>query len=76
MVFTQHLKERMEKRNFNSQDIINVLEYGKLAKKPEWIEKWQEYHYTIEGCDIEEEELNIVISISMNDQMIFLITGF
>lgn len=73
---TPHLKKRMEEKNFNMQDVINIIENGEIPKPPEWNEEFGQFRYVVKGKDIEGIELNLVIAISTKEEMLTIITGY
>ncbi len=73
---TKHLKENMARRNFNIQDVISAIESGIINEGPKWDEDFKEYHYRIEGKDVEGDKLTVIVAISVKDERLTLITGF
>ncbi len=65
----------MDQRNVSLQDVINVIENGRVAKT-EWHNDYDRYHYSIAGQDIEGIPLTVVIALSSKDEMLILITAF
>ena len=66
----------MAKRNFGIQDVINAIESGIINEEPKWNEDFKEYHYRIEGKDVEGDKLTVIVAISVKDESLILITGF
>jgi len=66
----------MDKRNVTLQDIIYLVETGKIKEDPEWNNDYGEYNYCIIGEDIEGIELSIIIAISTKNEELNLITVF
>jgi len=73
---TPHLRKKMREKNFNMQDVINVIENGEIPKQPEWNEEFSQFRYVVKGKDVEGVELNLVITISIKEEMLTIITGF
>jgi hypothetical protein len=76
VIFSSHLKDRMLERNFNMQDVINVIENGDIPRPPKWNEELGQFRYVVEGKDLEGEELKLVITLSDKRDAIIIITGF
>jgi len=75
LVFTNHIRESMNKRDFTTSDILKVLSTGELKKKREFDDMYQNWKYRIEGKDVEGEKLTLIFSITQEEDAIILITG-
>lgn len=75
LVFIKHIKESMMKRNFTASDVLKVLSTGKLIKKGEFDDNYQNWKYRIEGEDVEGEKLTLIFSLTKEEDAIILITG-
>ena len=65
--------ESMRDRNVDDNDILNVLKYGQIRRKPKLDRnRWQ---YRVEGTDVEGYDLSVVTVIENNDTL-FVITVF
>jgi len=73
---TGHFKARMEDRRITMTDIFSTIETGAITKAPEWNEDFQEYNYFIKGQDSEGEEVTVKIAISIEDEVLTLITCY
>lgn len=82
-VFLKHAKERQKQRNISDLDVLNILEgkpgYGRKRNKSKdsyessyIYEKPQDWKYCIEGKDIDERKVRIILSFS--DDMMPIIT--
>ena len=76
IVYKKHFKKRMDERDVTLQDIIYLVETGKVKGEPEWNNDYDEYNYCISGEDIEGIELTVIISISTENEELNLITVF
>ncbi len=65
----------MMKRNFTASDVLKVLSTGKLLKRREYDNKYQNWKYRVEGEDVEGEKLTLIFSINREKDAIILITG-
>jgi|APFre7841882590_1041340.scaffolds.fasta_scaffold02954_3 hypothetical protein len=74
VTWTQHFKQRMDKRRIIISDVLNAFDMARISKRPEWNEEFGEYNYFITGKDLEGIELTIKIAIAERDEMITLIT--
>jgi hypothetical protein len=70
VTWTQHFKQRMDKRRIIISDVLNAFDMARISKRPEC----GEYNYFITGKDLEGIELTIKIAIAERDEMITLIT--
>ena len=66
----------MNERNVSLQDVIYLIENGKVTQKVEWNNDYQEYNYYINGTDIEGSELTVKLAISNKDEELSLLTVF
>jgi len=73
---TRHFKERMDDRKITMTDVFSAIESGAIAKVPEWNKDFEEYNYFIVGKDNEGEELTIKVAISVEDEILTLITCY
>ena len=75
LVFTNHMKDSMMKRNFTTSDVLKVLAAGSLIRKREFDDTYKNWKYHIEGEDIEGEKLTLIFSITEEEDALILITG-
>lgn len=77
IVFTSHLKIRMKEKNFNAQDIVNVIENGKICRNSEWNSEYCNYRYFIGGTDLNGDELTLVVTFESGpEKEALVITGY
>lgn len=73
---TGHFKDRMEGRKITMADVFSAIENSTIAKAPEWNKDFQEYNYFIKGKDKEGEEVTVKVAISVEDEILTLITCY
>jgi len=74
--FTRHIRERMEKRNFDGNDVKFVIDNGDYGKfPPEWDERCGHYKYSAVGPDLQGRRLMVVFMIEENASKIIFVTG-
>ena len=72
-----HSAEDRSYRNVSHDDILHMLQGPwTLAVPPEWDEAHRNWKYKLAGRDIEGDELVLVISLNVEEQMITIITKF
>jgi len=62
LLYGRHVKQRMLERNFTIQDILYILQNGKLTEKA-YKEECENWVYSIRGIDLEGEEGRVVTAI-------------
>lgn len=79
-VFVKHAKARQEQRNILDIDVLDILENkeGRKRKrnksKDSYTVNHKDWNYCIEGCDLDEDEGDIRIIISFDEQSMLVIT--
>jgi hypothetical protein len=76
VIYTDHCRQRMLDRCVTMQDIEYLLESGVVSEKAEWSAVFQHWKYTIEGTDIDGEELEAVFVIVEEELMDHYRHGF
>ncbi len=71
---SRHVRERMQERNFDMNDVIAVLEKPETIK-PVWNDRAEAWNYDFRGRDVDDGELTIRIA-PINETGIVLVTGF
>jgi len=72
---TDHCRNEMMKANADVQDVLSVLETGKVSKH-EWDEEHQNWKYRIIGADIDGDELTAITVIVDSDMQLIIVTVF
>ena len=76
-VILPHCRQRMTKRNVTEEDILKVLnENGVISKPHEYDNQHQKWKYTVDGFDIEKDELTVVVNIITENWLVVTITIF
>lgn len=76
-LFAKHAKERQKQRNISDLDVLNILEgkvgYSRKRNKSKdsyesgsVYEKPQDWKYCIEGTDIDERKIRIILTFTDN----------
>jgi len=68
--------KRMPERNVEPLDIEFLFEDGTVSDNAKWSEKHQNWKYTIEGTDIEGDEISAIVVIIEEYLMARVITVF
>ncbi len=72
-----HSAEDRSYRNISHDDMLHMLQGPwTLAAQPEWDEAHRNWKYKLAGRDIEGDDLVLVISLNVEEQMITIITKF
>ena len=71
---TKHFKKRLRERKVDSQDVLYILNNGKILKEPELDINTNEWKYVVEGKTLSEEYLNIPVLIYESENKIKLLT--
>ncbi|MDA8165786.1 MAG: DUF4258 domain-containing protein [Desulfobacteraceae bacterium] len=72
LIYGRHVKQRMSERNFTIQDILYILQNGRLRGK-EYKAEYENWVYSIRGQDLEGEEGRVVTAI-LSEYSIQIIT--
>ena len=72
---TDHCRKEMRDANATFDDVLNVLETGKV-KKHEWDEEHQNWKYRLVGTDIDGDELTAITVIVESDLELIIVTVF
>lgn len=70
---TRHCRKRMRERDVSMDDILSVLNWGKITDL-KWNEECQNWECTIEGKDTDGEDLIFVAAIDEEDRSVLCIT--
>jgi len=66
---TGHLSDRMDERDYDSQDLEQVLSLGKMRKPPEYDEKHNQWKYKVEGNVIDGEKATVIVTILSHNEI-------
>ena len=66
---TFHFEKRMEKRNYDTQDVDLILSKGKVRKPPEWDSDYDEWKYAVEGNAVEGDKATVIVTIVNPDEI-------
>ena len=69
------MRDSMPKRNFDMNDVINVLDKATTVR-PSWNTNTETWNYDVKGRDLDGNELTIRIVPNDDDDGIVLVTGF
>lgn len=72
---TSHLKQQMDKRNFDIQDVLNCINNGYIYDNPEPHPRTNKWIYKIKGEKIDGEKLEVVVAVYKEKNMVAIITG-
>ena len=77
-IFSRHLLDDITsgRHGVSHQDVIYVLQTGEIISPPEWDEIHLNWKYTVEGTDLDEEELRAITIIIEERFSIFVVTAF
>lgn len=70
------LTDSMPKRNVDMSDIKNALQSGKVRRKPEWNDDYNNWKYRVEGYDVDGDDLIVITVIIDEDLTLKIITVF
>jgi hypothetical protein len=77
VVPSQHCrKESMRKRGVTIDDILSVLQTGGIIREPRWDEDNGAWRYTVEGVDLDEDELRAVTVFFDENLILYIVTVF
>jgi hypothetical protein len=71
VIFTPHAKVEMKNGNFTSQDIIEILENGKITNK-KFDDKRGNWKYRIDGKDIDGIDGAVITAIISDSEQIIV----
>jgi Domain of unknown function (DUF4258) len=74
LIYTTHVKERMQRREFTTQDIQHVLETGTYTKG-HWEPRERNHEANVSGWDLEGEELELSLALDTQRDRLFVVTG-
>jgi len=74
VIFSEHARTKMQDRNFDDLDIINILENGTITDK-QFDSTRKNWKYRVEGMDIEGVSGIVITAIISNDKQI-IVTAF
>ena len=72
---SQHCRDRMKARDVTTEDILNVLMWGKVSELEE-NKEFQNWECVVEGKDLDGEKLTFVAAISEEENSILCITVY
>lgn len=67
-------KDRKNLRNAPIDDVINVLQTGKIKRNPEWSEEHRNWVCNVEGYDLDDDKLIVVTAIIERNWQLIIIT--
>lgn len=70
------LRDSMQKRNIDMQDVENVLMHGEILRRPDWDDQYQNWKYRVEGVDLEDDELTAITVIFQEERTVLVLTVF
>lgn len=70
-VFTPHVKKRIRERGYSDQDIIHVLENGRIDSC-EFDDIRRNWKYKVSGTDIDGDEGIVITAIISNHQQVIV----
>lgn len=73
-VFTPHVRKRIRERGYSDQDVIHVLENGKIENS-EFDDVRKNWKYKVSGTDIDGDE-GIVITAIISSRQQVIVTVF
>ena len=77
-VFALHAKDRQKTRNVTDIDVLDILENKENRKRKRnkrkdiYIKGYQDWNYCIEGLDLDENNIRIIVSF--NDELMMVVT--
>ncbi|GBE03425.1 hypothetical protein BMS3Abin09_00340 [bacterium BMS3Abin09] len=71
---TGHAKKRMKERNVSDQDILRVLNNGRIYNDPEPHIKTGNWIYTIIGSGIDDGNIVVPVFINKRENYILIVT--
>ncbi|SRR5579883_13411 len=78
-VFLNHAKERLAERNIMDTEVLDILENKHNCKRVRnkfkdcYLSGYSEWNYCIEGYDIDEQKIRIIISF--DEKFLLIITA-
>ncbi|MBZ0157937.1 MAG: DUF4258 domain-containing protein [Alphaproteobacteria bacterium] len=75
LILSGHVKQRMVERNFQTRDVLQVIESGAIYSEPEIHSKTGRWTYKVEGKTLDGERLHVLIDIREEDNCIVILTG-
>ena len=73
IILSPHCRDRMRKRDYDINDLYNVLSKGKINTPPEYDRKHYDWKFKVEGKAIEGDEA-IVVTVIQSHRELFCIT--
>jgi hypothetical protein len=67
-----HCRRRMAERNVTMQDILYCLRNGDPVGAAEWSDEDTEWKYRVEGADIEQDPLTVVVLFEIRSRMLIV----
>lgn len=74
LIYTSHVKERMQQREFTTQDIQHVLETGTYTKG-HWEPRERNHETNVSGWDLDGEELELSLALDVRRNRLIVVTG-
>jgi len=60
---TDHFIQQMDKRNYDMQDVEQVLSTGEVRKPPEYDKEYDNWKYKVEGNAVEGGKVTVLVTI-------------
>jgi len=73
---TWHFAKRGVKRDFTTQDAMEVLLTGSVRSLALWNEECENWNHDVDGQDLDGEALTVRIAFTSDQDGIILVTGF
>jgi hypothetical protein len=67
---SRHLTDRMRERGYDSQDLDQILSFGKVKKPPEYDKEHGHWKYKVEGNTIDGEKATVVVAILSHNEIL------
>ena len=68
--FSDHVRERMEERQYSLRDVIHILKNGKIVKFSQ--EKTEEYKCEVHGEDLDGNQGAVITIVIKNVKMVIV----
>jgi Domain of unknown function (DUF4258) len=72
---SRHCRERMLERNVIMDDILNVLLWGNVNDLEENQDSG-EWKCKVEGMDLDDDELTLIVAFDVSDQSVLCVTVY
>ncbi len=71
IMYSKHVEKQMKARNYTTNDVIYILENGKIVSK-EYRDDFQNWVYKITGQDLEGEDGGVVTAILTKNDIVII----